>query len=353
MYYKKEEGFSMVELMVAMTVFMVAMAASSNIFLSMFTQFKQQSKLAESGMENVIGLEILRSDILHAGDGLPWIVNSGYTREAVGANTAYNDIVSGVPRGFVSGNGAGVFSSSDILVLKGLNVAGNDVAQKWTQLRFGPVTRNWASIEDFNNTDSVVIIDPGASTLNNRILIATTNFGSVGGFAPAEDSWYYIIYGLSETGTWMPFNRADYYISTDSNLIPFHCASGTGILVKAEVSQVDGTLSELPLIDCVADMQVIYRMDLNSDGDFDDANEVVADISGLNAQQIRDQLDEVRVYILVQVGQRDANYTTPSSTIDVGELGFVNTVTLADITSDWENYRWKVETLVVDPYSLW
>ncbi len=371
MYNKREEGFSMVELMIAMTVFIVATAATSNIFLGMFTQMKQQSKLGESGMENAIGTEILRNDIVHAGDGLPWVIDNVllYTSEAVGAGAIYND-VGIVPRAIRSGNAAGVFAASDIMVLRGLNMTGNVAAQKWTQLRrddvLGPVTRSWSFMDDLNNSDTVIVVDPGTDASNNRKLIAITTFGTVGPLAPLDSAWYYLVYGLDTGGTQMPFNRADYYISTNPGLVPFHCAkatgggTGTGVLVKAEVSQTDGTYSELPLIDCVADMQVVYRMDLNSDGDFDDANEVVEDISGFNAQTLRTQLGEVRIYVLVQVGQRDANYTNLSSTIDVGEnlpapagtFYGTDNFSLATITANWTNYRWKVETLVVRPYSI-
>ncbi len=70
----------------------------------------------------------------------------------------------------------------------------------------------------------------------------------------------------------------------------------------------------LPLLDCVADMQVIYRIDSNNDGTIDVATDNLATLTDTNsngiidAQQIRDQVKEVRVYILAHEGQRDVNY---------------------------------------------
>ena len=69
---RSEAGFTMVELMVTMVVFVLAIAAASQIFTKLLTQFKQQSKIAETNIEGIVGLDLLRQDIEHAGLGLPW-----------------------------------------------------------------------------------------------------------------------------------------------------------------------------------------------------------------------------------------------------------------------------------------
>ena len=81
-----------------------------------------------------------------------------------------------------------------------------------------------------------------------------------------------------------------------------------------------------PLIDCVADMQVIYRLDTNNDGTIDST---VNDISGLTAQQIRDRVKEVRVYILSHEGQSDRSFRYRNSTITIGEFGLGRTFNLS------------------------
>jgi len=97
-------------------------------------------------------------------------------------------------------------------------------------------------------------------------------------------------------------------------------------------------------------MQVIYRLDTNNDGTIDS---VVDTISGLTAQQIREQLREVRVYILSHEGQRDSAFKYNSSTITVGEFGSGRTFNLSStIGAGWEHYRWKVNVLVVKPRNL-
>ena len=55
---KPEAGFTMVELMVTMVVFVLAISAASQIFTKLLTQFKQQSKVAETNIEGIVGLDL-------------------------------------------------------------------------------------------------------------------------------------------------------------------------------------------------------------------------------------------------------------------------------------------------------
>jgi len=169
-------------------------------------------------------------------------------------------------------------------------------------------------------------------------------------YSPAGATTRFVIYGVDpDTNLRMPFNRADYYIQRPAS-IPQACAPNTGVLYKATINQSNGALNPEPLVDCVADLQVIYRLDTNNDGTIDST---VNDISGLTAQQIRDRVKEIRVYILSHEGQKDGAFKFASSTITVGEFGVGRTFNLSStIGSGWENYRWKVSTLVVKPRNL-
>ena len=101
----------------------------------------------------------------------------------------------------------------------------------------------------------------------------------------------------------------------------------------------------MPLLDCVADMQVIFRRDLDGDGVPENWTE---DISASLAPAIRTQVKEVRVFILAHEGQRDPDYQHPESSPHVGDPGYGRDLNLsaAGITN-WQNYRWKIYTLVV------
>jgi hypothetical protein len=161
----------------------------------------------------------------------------------------------------------------------------------------------------------------------------------------------------------MPFNRADYFISNTN--VPLRCAPGSGVLVKAVVSHDDGDFDSdedgtddfMPLLDCVADMQVVYRFDSNDDGLIDNNTDNLATLTDTNgngiieAQEIREQVREVRIYILGHEGQRDPNYTYPNNSITVGEFGLGNNFDLTGI-ANYQNYRWKIYTIVVNPNNL-
>ena len=347
---KREAGFSLIELMVAMTVFILAIAAASNVFLGLLGQFKQQSSISESNMEGMIGFEILKRDIELAGDGLPWTPVGTFYPECT--NPSYNDSSAVAPRSIVSDNdNPSLFNGSDYIVVKGIGVASNNVAQKWTRLGAGGTTRVWgAASEDFSGADYVVVYDPFNHALVTNGGSFSTQYNAVSGFAPTG-SLTYIVYGINPSSIQMPFNRADYYISDGSvpyastTVVPSKCAPGTGVLVKAEVSQAYGILNELPLIDCAADMQVVYGLD--SDGTNDGVVDLyMNDISALTAQLIRDQLKEVRLYVLAHEGALDMKYTMSNSSITVGEFGLGRDFDLTTITNG-VNYRWRVYTLVV------
>jgi prepilin-type N-terminal cleavage/methylation domain-containing protein len=374
---KKSAGFTLIELLIAMTVFVIVIAASSNIFTSLLTQFKQQTKIAETNIEGVIGLELLRRDIEHAGYGLPWNLGGETYNEAINdTNTAhndttYNDSTSTVPRSFVSGNGAGV-SSSDILVIKAVNVAQSDASQKWTHLFRGNEVTEWSpAIERLNTSDRVIVLRPGTRTLVVSGGSFTTRYDSstspdslaAAGFSSVENEAR-IVYGVTNpaspvtTALRMPFNRADYYVRTPTAAnMPDKCAAGTGILYKATVNHADGGLSEIPLLDCTVDLQVVYRRDTNDDGTIDTSSN---DISSLTAQQVREQIKDVRVYILAHEGQIDRNYTfsnytgaaTCSTCIRVGESATLGQDFDISAVTDSVNYRWKVYTLAAKPRNL-
>jgi hypothetical protein len=164
----------------------------------------------------------------------------------------------------------------------------------------------------------------------------------------------------------MPFNRADYFIeNVTGTTIPSRCAAGTGILMKYLISQANGDRTEgMPLLDCVADIQIIFRLDRNGDGTLS-TTDVLNTLTGtpLTAQELREQLKEVRVYILAHEGQKDPGYTYPNSTIAIPTYcsapnpdpgcgsGRTFDFTTSGITS-WQNYRWKIYTIVVKPNNL-
>jgi hypothetical protein len=136
---------------------------------------------------------------------------------------------------------------------------------------------------------------------------------------------------------------------------------------------------ELALMDCVADLQIAYGVDITNppDGIIDCyTNSPGKVFFPVDAQNTRDRLREVRVYILSQEGRYDITYNLDLSPhtanlvpdivcptcIRVGEGNPKNRDCSGekilgrdfDLTGipDWQHYRWKVYTLVVRPDNL-
>jgi hypothetical protein len=281
-----------------------------------------------------------------------------------------------------------VFNGSDYLVIKSVNVAAQNAAdQKWTYLSSTNTTRPWLStagtptsenLQPNNTVIALSVINSGSRSLivNGSAFSTTFTSSGLSSFVPTDANEVYPIYGIIDTAVAnprSPFNRADYFISAsapDGLPVPSRCAPKTGVLYKAVMNQTDGTFTYEPLLDCVANMQVFFGVDVDNNGSFQ--NGVGGDaycqdlINGpcstlslssfpFTAAQIRTQVKEVRVYVLTHEGRRDPNFTYPTTTINVGDTSIGNNYSYPLSTAaatDQRNYRWKVYQLVVKPLNL-
>lgn len=359
----RSRGFTLIELLIVIAIFGIVLAGTSQMVISILTTHRQQSRIAESNIEGIIGLELLRQDIEKAGYGLPWNGLINYNEAAAGsANAAALNDNPNPPRGIVSINDGG-WNGTDYLAIKAANVAMNNACSKWTFLTSlaTVTTASWLpSTENLEGTDRVILLMPGSLNTEATARILTVSggnffkqFSSVSDLASSMTlSSTGIVYGIdSDTDLRMPFNRADYYVKQPTTGMPLRCAEGTGILYKGVVNQSDGNLTEMPLLDCVADMQVIYRYDTGT-GVLQITNDI-QDTSTWTPQIIRDQVKEVRIYILAQEGQRDTHFTYPTNAVYVGGDATVGSSLgrsfnfAGEGIATWQNYRWKLYTLVV------
>jgi prepilin-type N-terminal cleavage/methylation domain-containing protein len=410
---RKHGGFTLVELMIAVVVFMFAIMAATGLFIPIVSQFKQQSKINESNIEGVVGLELLRGDLDQAGVGLPFSFNNVITNDtainyAEAANDPaqkYNDAPGDAPRAIVAGNDVNfpnIAVGSDYLVIKSVLVAKSDTAHKWSSVTaMGmPKTRWWGdnNYDLTPDTDRVIVMNGARALVMDNTGFFTTyskdNFPA--NFSPQQPATNpqeaYLIYGVDPTNDLkMPFNRADYYIripgAADQFPLPTRCAAGTGLLVKAVLSHtgVDFPAQNIiPLLDCVADMQVVFGLDMGSGAVGTDPNGLIGTYTNPNgstivggpvetetttqadvqkvlssADEIRNRLMEIRVYVLAHEGQMDPNYSFTNFTgvcatcIRVGDsFGCGRDFDLSATGPDWQHYRWKLYTIVVRPQNV-
>lgn len=420
---QNKNGFTLVEMIIVMAVFMVVLMITGEAFKTILQQTSKLFRSEESNIEGVIGLEILRHDLQQVGYGLftePLCSPNAYTGEAaaVPAST-YNEVARNVldpcltppttasvaalrlpPRAVVAGNNLAsvadansddggtynVLAGSDYLVLKGLTLGRSKASQRWTYLNSAAsvvTPKSWVSrSENLESGDKVLLMRRKVTPSTNTLTIEPepTNGWFYIPFSNAAFSKYstnyssYVVYGLDDAATpRMPFNRSDYFVSRPAatSAMPAICAPTIGNLYKTTVNQADGKLSYLPILDCVADMQVVFGWDLtigttstlgqdgvidtwsSPDPDFRSGTATLADLQAAMAapELLRSSLKMIKVYILAQDGRKDTSYTSPSPIV-VGDIGETSLTKSYVISAGLQNYRWKVYRIVIQPKNL-
>jgi len=406
------KGFTLVELIIVMVMFILVIMAASSSFNVLLTQMAKLTKSEESNIEGVVGLEMMRHDLQQAGFGLPdayMATPPTYIEATAVPANQYNDAPNGLPRAVVAGNnitaaavadGAATYNilaGTDYLALKGVTLGMNDASQKWTYMpyssgiTFKKKPRIWptANLNLTSSADRVIMLKKtivDSKVVNQMVYDVSTpdvywvNFnpnGFVAAFSPTLPEDIFYIYGIrTKDDLGMPFNRADYFVATPSDATrrPAFCAPNTGILYKATINHSGGALLPIPMLDCVADMQIVFGWDLTDgmgnegqDGVIDSWSSPVSTAGAItvapstsltlvtdalsNPEKIRKSLKIVKVYILSQVGRRDLNYQSQASYV-VGGQGESSITNTYNLTADMRNYRWKLYQLVVRPKNL-
>lgn len=374
------KGFTLVELIIVMAIFMTIIIISSQVFNTILSQSTIQTKSSQSDIQGVIGLEIMRSDLEHAGYGLPWQI--GFVAEFDEGQAAVGDLAPGIDsKQFNDKNNATADTNK---VPRAVQAAasttdGRDYLAIKSVLAMSDTTKKWAYVQGVGATSSLRPWDTDNLAINERVITidsrtrtlvgtstASADFSytvtaanmtppavvapSTANFQPQKDADMYLVYGVSpSTDLRVPYNRLDYYVKrpAGAGVMPARCAPGTGLLYKALLIHSDGSFAQYPLVECVADMQVIFSLDTNGD-DGVDVHIAEDGLSALTAKEIRAQLKEIRVYIVAQEGGKDTGYSYPSPTISVGEYGSGRTLDLSALVGpDYKYYRWKTYKLVV------
>ncbi|MBF0319841.1 MAG: prepilin-type N-terminal cleavage/methylation domain-containing protein [Nitrospirae bacterium] len=366
---RHDSGFTLVELMVALFITAAIMTAAYSSFITISRSFKTVTKQTETQMESSIGLDILRHDIEMAGYGLPRGSISpslGYTyNEAVSDGTytpdpqVLNDATANEPRSVVIGNNTGP-NTSDAFAIKSLDVSSSKTTEKWSYVYYDGaswVLKSWNDTRyDLSTNDRVIFVSPKRkdlqlNTSNSWTTTLTSGLTYTSNMpTPGDIDMIYLLYGVDgKTDLRMPFNRADYFLYRDPTNFPAKCNAGTYTLYRGLLNQSNGMRDAQPLLDCVADFQVAFGLDVNNIG------VITWTDSALPAQapDIDYQLKEIRIYILLQEGQFDRDYTYPSSTILIGDSDItLKNFALSTLSANYANYKWRVYKLVAKPLNI-
>lgn len=400
-----QEGYSLVELVVVMLVFSIVMSIICVSFNRIVISSSQIVKTGETDIGGLIGLELFRSDLELAGFGLPWSLPKAVTYHESGSRVMVaghpgtdlasfndeNDLGPLPPRAVISGDNVGL-NGSDYLVLKGTAMGMSATARSWSYLNYSTMSAPKQSKSELElvpgNTDRVVVIKSTVTAsgipdrqlvtdgVNSAVFTLIFNLPFSQNFLPKNSNDHYMVYGVApdkrdENGNLQPlsypYNRADYFIGKPGRVSPT-CAGNTGTLYKVTINQNTDIPTYYPLLDCVADMQVIYYLDSSGSGGVDRHVANFCDFREsctLSAAELRAQLKEIRVYILAQEGKKDRSYNYPLDRmpIVVGDAGLDRavgktlgsvwtTAAMSSMDPEWRHYHWKVYTIVVQPKNL-
>ena len=352
-----KRGLTLIELMVALFILALIVGATFAIYVSNLRIYKSEAKTAETQMSKILALELLRRDLVHAGYGLPWTHNATHTlniyyQEATGEAASYNDTPNKEPRAFCLDDNAK--NNADYLVIKSIKASENEATRKWGLFTYDGTTGDLDSQgEGGNFTDNDYVIFIKAMDPNERELFDDSgtwywnesDYSSNPSHIPQNT--LYLVYGVShDRAPRMPFNRVDYYLDAPAGSLPDKCYEHTFLLYRATIDHADGQRNPEPILDCVKDFQVVFGVDNDSDPEIDDWTSTLPN----TPEEIRNQVKEVRVFILYQEGQKsDEVISTTTITLGDNDTGPLSTFTPA---GEERHYRWKILKIAVRPLNL-
>lgn len=373
------KGFTLVEMIIAIAILAIIAAMNSQLLQQMIKGTRQQERVLATQFESALGLEMLRNDLSAAGFGLAENYLAGCGSCVEGTSSPHNtyDFATGSPPTAIwlgdNTSFTGYIPDSDYLVIRSTAVALHSVAGKWTYISgarpmvLGDTTLDMQSTPTQNY---MIVVQPKTKTNPsvNLVMAGDNNFAVAYQTAVDLPEAYqpiaperYIAFGVDDdTVPLRPYNRADYFIQRTATTSP-SCAPNTGTLMKGVLNADSDDVWPMALVDCVANMQVLFRIDTTGD---DVADQTVANLSTLGdgtafsqttRAAVMHQVKEVRVYLLMHEGTYDKGFNYDGSqNIFLGESPLGTTIDLgALVGSNWKHYRWKVYTLSVKPRAFY
>ncbi|MBF0320379.1 MAG: PilW family protein [Nitrospirae bacterium] len=406
-----EKGFTLTELIVAVFIMAAIMASVIGAFITLSRNVKIEAKGAETQVEDVLGLELLRYDIEMAGYGLPTSITAppalgvAYTEAAAASAALYPNLANFVPNQFTIGPNAfndvsnepralifstnghagadsAAYNDTDVLVIKSQISAQNTVARKWSirycntvdssscrNQQWNDATGDYTSNRDFYPGNRVIVVAQNTKTL-------VTSPGGTWSFTLSQwpdptntaglpnPSYFnmFLIYGVDNVTDTVnptlsrPFNRVDYYLQRDTRNFPARCHPNSYTLYRGVVDQtVNGVRQEQPIMDCVVDFKAVFGLDTNFDYVVDtwvNSKNAVWNLS--TAAMVRQYIREARVYILTHDGGKDPDYTFKGGSITYDGAAYNAKTFPFDNTTlpGYQNYRWKLLKLAVKTVNI-
>ena len=297
----RKNGFSILELLITLVIVSLIMSAAYYTYTEIFRGMKEESESVELQMEKVIGTELLRLDAEHLGYGV------GYD------------------------------STDKIVEWNGSELTIRSTLNNTRQETFG-----WVLC-----ADGTMVADERKDPTNNNIVYISTITGAYSsvvndGSCPATGVHVGFPFVTEATacsvGGTNTCNTIKYRLSGSD--LPAHCNPNTKNLLRV-VNNDSGD----PLISCVADFKVSFELDTDKDGQIDCVTTSSSCSLPTSNSELSKQVKRVNLYILMQEGGLNKNYTYP------GSNPTIDGITL-NLPANYLHYRWKVIKISVKPMGL-
>jgi len=310
-----KKGFTLIELLVSMVILAILIAGVYYTYISLYSDYKHQSVNMESEIESLVGQNIIRLDIEHAGMGIP--DNSPIIPIEWDNTAKHLKIISSV-------------NSTDQTSLK------------------------WALIDCDNGTWSKLAGDDlsGNITFINVSTLAEDNGSSSWGTCPGN-----FVYTAFPQHTTIAIKLSE-STNGDSGYTGALkiCNDGTYNLLRGVGGDSGKNDNKgFHIIDCVADFKVTF--------DYDDDGGGTLDMDEYDLEKTSpdpDKIFAVNVYLLVQEGKYDRNLNFTNNVVS-GKYILKDKNTDGDCDTDdiclnlpagYEHYKWNPIYMKIKPMSL-
>ncbi|WP_456435528.1 hypothetical protein [Thermovibrio ammonificans] len=314
-------GFSLLELFIVLGITVFVLSAIYFGYTYLFKGFLQRSSESTVQIQSMVGLEILRQDVEHAGYGIG-VNEPSLPIETVAYGASGYDLI--------------IRSTYDIT---------NDLTRGWALVncaasgsaptQLAPPLSEWV----FPSSAKAVFLN-----LQGDVVAGNSDY-------VCPDTGYYLTYPIPDIGSATPIcstevcAQIEYYLyrspTSPNPVCPDLYTLGRKVSWKlTSTGKPSGRVR--PMIDCVADFQVRY--DWGNSTYVDPLTDPA--VKSATALDERKNLKLVHIYLLIREGKKDPNYTfTGSTTIDGVTLRLPS-------TPDAIHYHWKVVKLTVQPMNL-
>ncbi len=324
-----KKGFTITELLVTLFIVGVVLSAAYLTYIKLLKGFKSESEKISTQIESLIGLDILRLDLEHVGYGIP---------EDETAQIIYWD------------------STNKELILRTTLNNTNSKTRGYilAKCNGGTLEITYDGREDKTNNPYVVVIDtenkkffdkgeiestaPDTITLISKTCINKKIYIAF----PVRD----VVYNGAANGCSDSYCEQITYYLSNSNLID-RCNPNIYNLKRKVGTSSPGE----PILNCVADWTVTFDIDLDGNGVIDSGEENQTTLPATNGD-IRSKLKAINVYILVQEGRYDLNYTFAQASDCGSNKCVIVNGELLKLPADYIHYRWKPLIIKVKPMDL-